>query len=276
MDQRGRARRLERELRAEHLVEHDAERPHVHAGGRRLSLELLGRHVRERADDALALGDLRAEALVHRGREAEVQEPHRDRASVADADVPGLDVAVHDARRVHVGERLRDADGQLQRVLPAERSILADHLVERAAFDELHHVEGAELGLDAEVGHLRHPRGAHARERLRLAAKAGLERLVPAIGPDQLQREALLELEVLDLDHLAHAPGADLADHTVALGQHVSLARPLPEEAPVFRVLGQLRHREGRKVADRAIPHPRRTAGTVPERASLTLQRVLR
>ena len=92
---------LGREGRAarDELVERDAERVEIAGGTGLLAADLLGRHVADGADDD-ALG--RQPAGVGEVGDAEVAE--RGGAVGGEPHVVGLDVAVHDAVLVRVGE----------------------------------------------------------------------------------------------------------------------------------------------------------------------------
>ena len=76
---------------------------------RGIARRLLGRHVRRRADRRAELRERRAGRRRRRGRDglrdAEVGD---DRRAPGEEDVVRLDVAVHDAALVRVGERARD------------------------------------------------------------------------------------------------------------------------------------------------------------------------
>ncbi len=102
-----------------HLVEHHADREDIRAVIDRLALELLGRHVGQRADDHADAGRGRRHRLgcIAVGfRAVELDKPEVENthaAVVADHHVPRLEVAVDDAfgvRRLEgVGQRGADA-----------------------------------------------------------------------------------------------------------------------------------------------------------------------
>ena len=100
----------ERRPADEHLVEHDAERVDVAPAVDVEALGLLGREVGRGAHDQAGLGDLVVE-IADRPRDAEVGHLHL--AVGGDEHVAGLDVAVHDAVAVRVGERLGDVGSDL-------------------------------------------------------------------------------------------------------------------------------------------------------------------
>ncbi len=90
----------ERPLPAQHLVHDGAERIEVGARVELEALHLLGRHVGGASGDALEPRDVR----VRDERDAEVDDAHV--AVLRQQDVGRLDVAVHDAARVRVVQRL--------------------------------------------------------------------------------------------------------------------------------------------------------------------------
>ena len=116
---------FERRLPCEHLVEEHAEREQIGAGVEIAAARLFGRHVVERAHDDAVLGldELRrssleaAERRAHQLGEPEVQDLHV--AVGADHHVLGLEVAMDDAGVVRGRDRLRDLDGDVERLVDA-------------------------------------------------------------------------------------------------------------------------------------------------------------
>ena len=93
-------------------------------------------------------------------------------AHPADVDVGRLDVAMHQAARVRVGQGMRHLPQQVNHAAGGQRAELAHQRLEVAAGQQLHHVvEGAVLR-DAEVEHLDGVRRAEHRGGLRLALEA--------------------------------------------------------------------------------------------------------
>jgi hypothetical protein len=215
LDQAGRRDRDHRlavpRRRAGHeLVEQRAERVDVGAlvdvGG---ALDLLRRHVRRRADEA-------ADGL--RGIGARARDPeigHHDPPVAREQHVLRLEVAVDHAGGV------RGADAGADRARDREHAgdgqrLARDPRGERFAVDELHGqhafaVEVAEIVDARDVG-MRDP----ARE-LDLAAEP-LERPRRSrqLGPQDLERDRLVELEVARLVDVAHSAGAQQPDDLVA------------------------------------------------------------
>ena len=118
-------RAVERPAPREQLVQHDAEREHVAARVERLSRGLLGRHVRDRADDDAGARVLRgsrarlAAIARPRRRASRARSPRASRSRCADQDVAGLHVAMQHAGRVRGRERVRDAGQELDALPPA-------------------------------------------------------------------------------------------------------------------------------------------------------------
>ncbi len=161
----------ERRLARQHLVEKTADRVEVAPHLDLFAERLLGRHVRHGADDR-AVGSLRH--ALRRGREAEVAELRE--AVRGQPHVRGLHVAMEDAARVRVCQRLADLAGDPHCVRDGEASALAalELLLERAAGHELAHevrpsvllpevVDGDDARMVAEAGH-RARLERHARE----------------------------------------------------------------------------------------------------------------
>ena len=165
----------ERRRAGEHLVEDDPQRVHVDLRCDRGGVDLLGRHVRRRADDVAGLGQaFLFGGLAQAGDDPEVEDLHLLLSEGAFEDhVAGLEVAVHEALAVRLreagGELLEDPDG----VVRLEGRALLDAILERDAVEEAHHeVDQAALrrpvvpdGHDVAMGD-----GLH---RVRLAFEAG-------------------------------------------------------------------------------------------------------
>jgi hypothetical protein len=132
-------------------VEHDAEREHVDAPVDRLAANLLRRQVGE-----LALDGAGARVVQLRGRLGDAEVEHLGGAVLADVEVVGRDVAVHDAERLafvvarHMGVMQAtsgvgdDAHGHAQRQLDAGARRSAQHLDARLSAQVL---EGDVAGL---------------------------------------------------------------------------------------------------------------------------------
>ena len=208
-------RALERTLPRRHLVEDGAERELVGAEVERAAARLLGRHVADRAehDTRPRVGrgrrlQLRLGVGQGRGELGETEVEDLDEAVLRDHHVLGLEVPVHDPRRVGLGEPVRELRGEVQRLARGERAA-RDQLAQRAALDELHgDVAHAVVGADVEerddVGVVERRGGA----RLLLEARATL-----GIGRDSgrqdLDRDLAPEPRVAGAEHLAHASRTD-------------------------------------------------------------------
>ena len=131
-DQRRVALGFERLLAGGHLVEDGAEGEQVGASVGLLPLELLGRHVLERAHHRA----LRRERMAHGRRMAQAAwggtgwslagEPEVEqlRPRLGDHDVPGLEVSMDDPRPVGAVERVGDLDPVAEHVRDGERAAL--------------------------------------------------------------------------------------------------------------------------------------------------------
>ena len=112
-----------RVLAAPALVERQGQRVDVGLGARRAALGLLGGHVGERADDVAGRGQGRR---VGEAGDAEVHQLGARLAVLGDEDVLRLDVAVDDAARVGVVERLAEIGADLADLAVAERALAAE------------------------------------------------------------------------------------------------------------------------------------------------------
>ena len=119
---------LERPRAGGHLVQHDAERPDVAGHLHVLAAQLLGRHVRQRADGrpglrerGMHLGDGGRHVRVHGAlRETEVQNLH---ATVRrDDDVVALQIAMDDAALVGMRECVRELTSVVHDLLGRQRA----------------------------------------------------------------------------------------------------------------------------------------------------------
>ena len=132
----------------EHFVEHDAETVEIAAPVDRAAARLFRAHVVRRADDRAGLRHPRCG--IERTRDAEIGQ--RRGAVVAQQDVVGLDVAVHEAFLVRVIERGRDLADHAQR--ERDRPRIAVLVQDRPAAEIFHRdvvvVAGAADVVDAD------------------------------------------------------------------------------------------------------------------------------
>ena len=130
----------ERAAPGEQLVQHDGKREHVASRVDRLAGCLLGRHVRDGADDDARPGArLGRRVGDERGRLAQLRQAEVRQLRVAglrDQDVLGLDVTMQNAGLVRRGKTICEADDELDDVLPRPWTRL-DPVSERAAVNEL-------------------------------------------------------------------------------------------------------------------------------------------
>ena len=121
----------ERRRAGEALVHDARERVHVGLGRHLLAMDLLGRHVVERAEGLPGPGQQAALAVLG---EAEIRQVGV--AVRVDQDVGRLDVAVEEALGVERVERARNLLEPAQRVRRGERALALEAVGERAAVDE--------------------------------------------------------------------------------------------------------------------------------------------
>ena len=238
------------------LEEHQAQR--VDVGGRSdlLTAHLLRRQVRRGADDHAGGGDVRG---VGEHGDAEVRQV---RAPVGvEQHVAGLDVAVHDAVAVHVGQRVAEGRAEGDDVAERERTA-ADAVGEGLALDELHDEVGA-VALLADVVD-RHQAGVvHAGERLDLALAPGLVGLADT-GREQLDRDVTAQQLVARPEHLGGAAPADEVTEGVSPpthgGRRARLRRTHARAPPRSGCSGGCRLRRVRHPSER----PRGVRGACP------------
>ena len=219
-DQRRLARSRNAFLPGRHLVEHRAEREDVRPRVGLLALELLRRHVLERAEDRAFLRQvgvlrrqrgqprLRLDRRRHRLRQPEVEQLH---ARLRQHDVAGLQVPVHDPLPVRLVQCVGDLDAVPQRLLQRQRT-LREALAERLPLEQLHH-EILGLALPPHVVERADVRMRELRDRLRFP----LEALASIRGRHRpfrqhLDRDGALEPRVprlVDLSHPARANGRE-------------------------------------------------------------------
>ena len=208
-------RRVERMRAARVLVHQHAERKDVGPGIDLLAVQLLGRHVRRRADDRTRLRHAGERGLALRLDAGEAEVEHLEPTIGAAHDVLRLEVAMGDAGRMRAGDRLRELSRRRQD-LGAGRAHAARHLLaQRAAFDELRGDVGFAVDLvervdGADAGMGQRPGGA------RFSAQAiALRRIADQARWQRLERDGPAEPGVDRPVHATHAAAADLADNPV-------------------------------------------------------------
>src|SRR6185436_1288935 len=221
----------ERLLAGEELVQDDAGREYVAALVDRAAGDLLGRHVRGRADHRSRLRALGLRAVrVLDSRYAEVGELGA-RLRV-EHHVRGLDVAVDDARVVREVERIEQLAHDAHCFLEVEALVRVEEVLQLLAANELHDQVG-DVAFLGEVVHLDDVRMVEPRDGLRLARKPhrvvfrGIR--VQMAFEDGLDRDPAIEFRVDTL--VDHAHGA-LTEHALDVvapeGFQFCFSHPLP------------------------------------------------
>ena len=173
--------------------------------------DLLGRHVTAGADASEGSGE---PGVAGRDRDAEVAEadPRPAGAGGLEEEVARLDVAVHQARRVHRHQGLEHLVEHHANVAVGQRTVPGEQLLQVAAAHQVHgeEVAGATRGLhDVAVPH---PQPSLPREPLEGGG---------VVGASQLGRDPAPLVAVPGAPDRAHAAGADLVGHQVAAaGEH--------------------------------------------------------
>ncbi len=200
---------VERLLAREQLVEHGPQREDVGAGIGLGAPHLLGGHVVRRAHHHPGAGHLR-------GADAGQAEVHDLDAPVGqDADVGGLEVAVHDPLLVRVGQPFRDLLHHVELVPQVVEAPGGDQLLEVGPVEQLHgQVELALLAAEIEDGD--DVRMVEARGGLRLAVEPLDELVVGGVElGHRLDRDVTVQRPVVGAIDVAHGPRANLGDDQV-------------------------------------------------------------
>ena len=213
----------ERGAAGEHLVQHDAKRVDV---GFIVDLDaaatLLGGHVARRAHHHVGRGARLRRRLLLGGRlrhlgDAEVEElgpltPRQIRVDVGhEHDVVGLEIAVIDALFVGGGQRRGDLPGQPQHLGQRQHAFLLLALVERLAFEKLHHQVGGAIGQLPIVGDLNDSGVIDQVYRARFIEKTRRDLgLLRVLGVQDLDRHATANRLLDRLENGAHASFSEL------------------------------------------------------------------
>jgi hypothetical protein len=199
---------LARLLAAERLERDRGQRIDVRGRAGLAAVELLGRHVGRRAEHRAAAGDPRA---VGSGGDAEVGQLREP--VLADEHVPGLHVAVHDALRVRMVERVAEVAHHPHDLLGPQRPA-AENPRQRLAVHVFHDDQDA-LVVGRRVEHGDEVRVVQRCPELRLAVEALLD-VDRAIGVQALDGDLAAETLVLAEEDRGHAAGAEVPDYPIA------------------------------------------------------------
>jgi hypothetical protein len=107
-------------------------------------------------------------------RDAEVEHLDRGRpvGAVGEKEIRGLEVAMNDAERVRLGERLARLEHELERLVDGERAALRERVREVEPLEVLHHDVRRTVGQRPHVAHLRDVLALDARCGARFAHEA--------------------------------------------------------------------------------------------------------
>jgi len=201
-------------LAGQALVENGGEGVRVRPPVEGTRRHLLGAEVRNRPDERPCL---REAVLGGREGQAEVHDPRSDVPAVLSRghDVLGLDVAVDDAPRVRVVERLGHLRADVQDVAEPEGAV-AQEMPQVRAGEHRHHEEESAL-VPPEVVDRHDRRVVHLRDDLRLAEKPLLGVRGEVAGRDQLDGHLAVQDRVLRAVDDAHPAAPELPHHLVAI-----------------------------------------------------------
>ena len=183
--------------------------PRVDLGRR---ADLLGRHVVRRAHDDRGRRELLR--VVFDLGDAEIEHLEHDAAArlTRHEQVRGLEIAVHDAERVRLGEGEAGVEDGLHGVVGGERPAGLEHALEVLSFEVLHDHEGLAGVERADVEHPGDVLALDDRRRARLTLEPlGDIRVGRDLAAQELERDGLIEHEVRGGEHHAHAAFPELS-----------------------------------------------------------------
>jgi hypothetical protein len=241
----------ERRLAGQHLHRDAAERVQIRAAIGRVALGLLRRHVARIAEGHAEAGRRRAAALLDQLGQPEVEQLDEVRLAAAhrQVDVARAQIAVHEAHRVGVDQRLRHLDHHVEGALDRQPGVADEHVVEGLALEQLHRQVQAPVAGAPEVVDLDDVLVVDLRHRRRLAAEP-LDRQVVA--------------RQLVVQHL---------DRDLAAQGHVLAAIDRPRLAGAQALLHQepLAEHRAQQLVDRPVLDPRRAAVRAEQRGQRQL-----
>ena len=157
------------------------------------------------------LGDAEVEDL---DRELAIRPAHAE-------EVGGLEVPVDDAERVRVRDGLAGLEDEVDRLLDRQEATLLEPRREVESLEVVHHDVGTAVLQLPHVGHAGHVLSLDLGRRPGLLEKAADEDgLLEGLGQQELQRDPLVELEVMRGDDDAHPARPQDALDTVLARQH--------------------------------------------------------
>jgi hypothetical protein len=174
-------------------------------------------------------------------------------------DVLGLEIAMHDAELVRLGERAAHLGQDLEHPLPLERLLLVEDLVQAASLEQLHRDVERAVGRAIEVVRRDRVRVAQLAQHVALAAKPRDEVLVLRhVGVQQLQRDLAPGRELQPAIHRAEAALADLRLDVKSVVERLPEVRILDLRARLRR---RSRRRLNRLLRRRLLAHRLRSRG---------------
>ncbi len=214
----------ERWLSAEHFVQHAREAIQIAASiDLRVTQRLFGTHVQRRSHRHAGLGDARTAGSAERTRDAKVGD---HRVSALEEDIVGFDVAMHDAARVSIAQRVGDFARDAQGVGDRKLLLAVEAIAQRLALHQRHHVV-QEVARAAGIVERQDVRMPKIRRRFDFAEKTLRANHGAELRQKHLDRDLALVLQVFGEVDGGHATLPELALDAVAAlqrrGESISL-----------------------------------------------------
>ena len=166
-------------------------------------------------DRALGVDHLRDPEVQDLDARAAVRAMHQK-------EIGGLEIAMHHPEGMRLGQRLGGLEHVIDRRVDRERPVLLEQVLEVRALEILHHHVRRAAGQRGDVEHAHDVLAPDLGGRASLPKKPGDEgRVVRELGEQELDRKALLEVQVLRREDDAHAALTEDGPDAVLVRKHI-------------------------------------------------------